>query len=312
TRTTMFFSLRNATKTERQLNKDLYEMNIDELSVVLSGAKSSTISSVHNYIMSFSRYIDWAYRKGLAVRNINPLSQKDHVEWGRQFVTSYMNTILTREQIIDMLQELANEIDQAVLLALFEGISGEGFSELLNLKMDDIDEEDGKYFANLKDQNGDKRTIEISERLHKLLQLADTQTEYINKNENGTLPQTLYSQLYEGDRIFKKSKRGKVTEDNLLTHLFVNRKFNMFKKVFDNHYLNARDIKKSGICHLAYTLYGEKGKLETEDFIEIGNHYDTIWTSTKGKRYRNVTAIKKILNSDIAIGTYKVDMTKTS
>lgn len=310
TRTTMFFSLRNATKTERQLNKDLYEMNIDELAVVLSGAKSSTISSVHNYIMSFSRYIDWAYGKGLAVGNINPLSQKDHVEWGRQFVTSYMSTILTREQVIDMLQELANEIDQAVLLALFEGISGEGFSELLNLRMKDIEEKDGTYFANLTDQNGEKRTIEITEKLYKLLDLADTQEEYINSNENGTLPQTFYSHLYESDRIFKKSKRGKVTEENLLTHLFVNRKFNMFKKVFDNHFLNARDIRKSGICHLAYGLYKEKGKLETEDYIKIGNHYNTIWTSTNGKRYRNVTAIKKILNSDKVIETYKVDMTK--
>src|SRR5690606_1173441 len=85
----------------------------------------------------------------------------------------------TREHVIDMADQLVNESDRALLLGLFEGIRGTGFSELLNLEEKDIREKDGIFQVRL---NGNERTIEISERLAQMLISAANRSEYNNKN----------------------------------------------------------------------------------------------------------------------------------
>src|SRR6185437_4049524 len=120
------------------------------------------------------------YRK----TNINPLSSvEDKKEWVKPFVSTRKHYAFTRAEILDMCKELVNYQDRAVLLALFEGIVGKGFSELLNLKACDIKEIDDKYYATLHDNKSEEsRTIEISDQLATCLYKADQEIEYQNKN----------------------------------------------------------------------------------------------------------------------------------
>ena len=91
--------------------------------------------------------------------------------------------------------------------------------------------------------------------------------------------------------------------------MFVNRKFLMFKKIFERRHIKPYDLEKSGMCQMAYDLYQQKGEkpLSTEDYRKIGDRYNTPMNRTPdGEQYRNVTAIKKVICTPNFIETFGV------
>ncbi|MFS0643762.1 hypothetical protein [Siminovitchia sp. 179-K 8D1 HS] len=310
TKTTIYFQLLNAKSTEEQLEKDLYEMNIDEIALVMYDISCSTLTSVTNHLFCYNSYITWAIKEGFTKgsSNFSVLESKDFYEWGKQFVATYKTRIFTREKVLKMTNELVNYTDRALILALFEGISGSGFSEILNLKTSDLRQDESKYFAHLYDSDGTEREIEISKELYENLIRADEEKMYINANEMSTNPRSATSLYVESDRIFKKALRGRQSGENLLDRMFITRKFLLFKKVFNNKYLTARDFLKSGMCHMAYELYKKHGTLGTKEYRMIGDQFNTAMTNTGGNYYRNVTVIKRTVCTDSFKEVYGVSV----
>src|SRR5690554_850344 len=151
-----------------------------------------------------------------------------------------------------MIDELNNYTDGALLLALFEGIKGKSFSELLTLKANNLEElEDRRCVAHLYDLKGNKtRTVEISRELYKLLLRADEQLAYITNNEN----ESVETPFNDSEYIFKKAKKGKQYNSQMLDRHFITRKFLFFKKFFGNEFLTADDIVQSGMMDMAYRV----------------------------------------------------------
>ncbi len=78
-----------------------------------------------------------------------------------------------------------NDSDIAIYRALLEGIRGENYSEIKNLKPSSIEAEEDRYFATLCDEeDGIKsyRKIEISEQLYEDLICAHHQTFYLDSS----------------------------------------------------------------------------------------------------------------------------------
>lgn len=292
------YAFKKAKKTEEDLRKDIYDMNIDELGDLIRSLGASTIDSAYNYAFKFQYYIDWASKNGYRKTNINPLDIiEDKKSWVEPFVARYKQSIFTRDEILDMCERLANYPDRAVLLGLFEGIVGEGYSELLNLRAKDLSEKDEKYFATLHNKNGEIRTIEISEKLYIYLNKADEAPVYYNKNGESESLRSSESILVESPYIFKKSARGK--QEGKLDLFFVNRKFQLFKELFGAEFLRAKEVINSGILHMVNEFYQQKNHIEESDWVEIAEQYDTNFIEYKGKKQRNVIAIKEKANSQI-------------
>lgn len=292
------YAFKKAKNTEELLGKDIFDMNINELGNLIKGLSASTVDSAYNYAFKFQYYIDWASKNGYRKTNINPLDIiEDKKEWVKPFVARYKQSIFTREEILDMCEKLANYPDRAILLGLFEGISGEGYSELLNLRTKDLSEKDGKFFATLHNKNGEIRTIQISEKLHYYLHKADEATVYYNKNGESESVRSSESILVESPYIFKKSARGK--QEGKLDLFFVNRKFQMYKDLFGAEFLRAKEVANSGILHMVNEFYKEKHVIEESDWNEIAEQYDAIFIEYKGKKTRNTNAIKEKANSQI-------------
>lgn len=294
------FPFQKAKTTEEQLNKDIYEMNIDELEYVMREQGSSSVDSAYVNTLRFEQYITWAIENGLLPNNINPITTlSDKREWASQFVAKYRQTVFTRDEILEMCKDLANDIDKALLLALFEGIVGSGYAELLNLRREHLNEtKEGNYTATLYDADGSNRTINISKELYEFLVAADKQTEYFNKNGKAESERSATSELEETPYIFKKTTRGR--QGGKLDLFYVNAKFTkVYKKVFDLKFIKAKNIETSGIMHMAHKLYSEKGKLTQEELKEIADQYNTSTSSYKGNEQRRTIVIKQILKSDL-------------
>lgn len=292
------YAFKKAKETEELMKKDIYEMNKDELGELIKGLSASTVDSAYNYAFKFQYYIDWASKNGHREINRNPLAEiEDKKKWVEPFVARYKQSIFTRDEILDMCERLANYPDRAVLLGLFEGIVGEGYSELLNLRKKDIKKEYDKYYATLYNKHGEERTIQISEKLFYYLNKADEATVYYNKNGESDSLRSSESILVESPYIFKKSARGK--QEGKLDLFFVNRKFQMFKDLFGAEFLRAKEVINSGILHMVNSFYVDKGNIDEKDWNAIAEHYDAAFISYDGKSYRNTMSIKEKANSKI-------------
>lgn len=293
------FPLWKARNEEERLGKDLHEMTLKELEGVLRGLRCSSSKAVYNSVNKIEEYLMWCAGKGYRRTNISPFPQHDREDWGKQFIVSYMNYSFTKEQIDDMLDILVNEVDKALLLLLFEGVRGDQYSEVLNLKEEDIFEEEGQSYLRLTNLDESQRVIPISKQLHNLLVFANRQTEYINKNGESASQDSrhYWSEFAESEFIFKRIRRGR--QGGRLNNFFVNRKMGLFKEVFDHPHLKATHIIASGMMHMAHEIHQKNGVFTSDDARRIADQFDTSYTTgVTEHRYRNVTIIRKVVESE--------------
>ena len=269
--------------------KDISEMNEIEIVWLLKKIQCSTITSAINHINTYKRYIDF---KGV----VNPFHNFDsYSELASEIVAKEKNKRYTRKDLLDMINELNNYTDQALLLALFEGIKGKSFSELLTLKTSNLENIGNEYFANVYDSGSQAfRRVKITETLYELLFKADKQDKYRTNN----FMEIIETPFNESEFIFKKAKKGRQGGSVLDRH-FITRKFVFFKEFFGNPYLSADDIVRSGMMYMAYTRYRKNHKIGKSELLEIGEQYNTIMATSNGKDfYRNITDIKRKVFND--------------
>lgn len=292
TRETTIYAFKKATNTENILNKDVFEMNIDELGYLVADMSASTVDSAYNYACRFEYYIDWATVNGYRKTNINPFSGvEDRRKWAEKFVATRKKSLFTRDEILDMCEQLANYPDRALLLAIFEGISGEAFSELLNLQTRNLKEIDEKFYATLTNKDGEQRTIEISDKLFYYLHKADSAEIYYNKNGESESEKSSQSQFVDSPYIFKKLARGR--KDGDIDAFYVRRKFQMFKELFGAKYLTAKEIENSGMLHMVHEFHQKNGVVTEENWEEIAEQYDTSFIKYQGQDVRNILSLKR-------------------
>ena len=292
--------LRKAKDTETLKNKDLYEMSREEIGEVMFDLASSSTRAAYNNLIRIEEYIKWTISKGYRSSNILPLEGVDRMEWARQFASPYKTFVFNRKEIEKMVGELVNYSDKALFLCLFEGIGGTGNVEIINMRIKDITEKDGQNYATLYSSSEDRdegksRTIPISTLLASILHRTDTEKEYIAYNGmdlSKYMPHSLYE---ESPMIFKKMKRG--TQGGSLTGVFVNRRFDLYKEVFDNGNLVTGNIKNSGIMHMANELYKRDGEFRTEHLQIIGEHFNTSLIKLVKSTPRDVRKIMELLKS---------------
>lgn len=290
---TIYWQFVKIAKIEFEKHKDLYEMDFQEVYELLEETKCSSINSAINHINTYKRYIEFFIHKGYTNRNVLAETEEPLSSLAKKVVADYKNVRYTREQLLhEMIDELNNYTDGALLLALFEGIKGKGFSELLTLKRSNLEQRPDGYYAHLYEEGTYKqRTIQISEELYKLLILADYQTSYRTNNKD----EDVETPFNESEFIFKKAKKGKQGNSQVLDRHFITRKFLFFKKEFGNSYLTADDIVQSGMMDMAYRLYVEKGKIGKEELLEIGDQYNTLMATVDKTSYRNTTHLKRLI-----------------
>lgn len=292
-RLTIYWQLLKVAPFERGIDKDISEMTGEEIKLMLLEVGCSTITSAINHINTYKRYADF-------MTTTSPFYQfESYSELASQVIDKDKNMRYSREELMFMIDELKNDTDKALLLALFEGIKGKSYSEILTLKKDNLStkvNENGEkiHIAKVYDEGvKDYRDVVISKELFDLLILANKQPSYKTNNED----EEVETPFNESEFIFKKAKKGR--QGGTLDRHFINRKFVFFKEFFGNEHLTADDIIQSGMMYLAYTLYKKSGKIGKEELLKVGEQYNTKMATINGKEfYRNITDIKRKVFTD--------------
>ena len=133
---------RQFNKTEEfevRLDKDLNSFTIYEIIDLYKTLNFVSIESLTVLNSHFVLYTDWCLR-----HNIVPDCQNHFMEITPDTLHNCVNTIalkksiVTRETLYGWFNELENPSDAFVMLALFEGIKGKEFCEIVNLRMSDF------------------------------------------------------------------------------------------------------------------------------------------------------------------------------
>lgn len=156
---------------ETRLDKDLSNFTVYEIIDLYKTLNFASIGSLTVLNSHFALYTDWCLRQ-----NIVPDCQNHFIEITPDTLHNCVNTIalkksiITRETLYGWLNELDNPSDAFVMLALFEGIKGKEFCEIVNLKMSDFSGNTVKLCTG--------RELTVSNKLVELAKETDSTLEY--------------------------------------------------------------------------------------------------------------------------------------
>lgn len=116
---------------EDKLGKDLKDFNYEDLLQLLPYIKSTSYQSIN---------VKWTLLKKYMEHNNNLNYTKITQDNLKQYIEEKILRYVTREQLLNAVNNcLDNAQDKAIVMLLFEGVMGKGYSDLVTLKTEDID-----------------------------------------------------------------------------------------------------------------------------------------------------------------------------
>lgn len=298
-------------KYEKNREKDISEFTRDEIRNVLESIRPFSLSDVKRKGNYINFYIQWMIENGYRSNNISPLLAADD--------NFYMSTLdmnrklyYTLEEFEDILENVPNAQDQAMLSLMFNGIVGEEFKELTHLSYNDINWNTGIVTVRNRE---DKLTGEISDVERKVddrtlyfLERAHHATEYYRNNDTNDKSK----RLIETDLILKNVVSARVNPAAAVSPSALYGRLGRLKEHLELEYLTPKTVMQSGMLYMAYDLIFNKKKykdLSTELYQEIGEFYNySVIRQANGDAYYNRNFMAKFINPETMKNLYNVDV----
>ncbi|CEG31418.1 phage lytic cycle repressor MrpR family protein [Peribacillus simplex] len=279
--------------------RDLYLFEINQIETLLSNFEFTTIRAAKTYISVISSYINWSIEKGLRETE-NPLTDVN-ATWVDQFVRKDKKFLFTEKEIIEIENELVNAQDRVIIRLLFEGVEGEGVSELLNLKDNDCK---GNVLC-LEDDKFGKRELEVSNRAVDFIKKASAETEYQIRNGK-SLGRRSISKLVDNDFVIKSADAKSLVNIHRADKHLIYRRMSTIGDFFNLKYLNVKNIRKSGMLKLAKDLYLQNGKLDKEEFLKIADTFGIESVIIQNKNFHIQNSISSFVNLETIKNLYEI------
>lgn len=131
---------KNSANFESILNKDLFDFDVDEIKVYYKSISSSSMFTLNTLQSKLRKYTQWAIDNNYTKTKTNHYNIITQDMLAECFDKDTLSTqILTEEELDSRISRITNDSDKFIIRALFEGIRGESYSEILGLKLSDID-----------------------------------------------------------------------------------------------------------------------------------------------------------------------------
>ena len=238
---------------ENLWSKDLCNWNISEIMLYYQSLFCRTGETLCNINSQFKMYTQYCMGQGLVIDGMNHFSELDETTIFDKCVNTaaFENSIITRDELLYRLKEMKklegvfyNPVNAMLVLALFEGISGDAKVEIENLKVEDL-EGDIIHLCT-------GRKFKISKELIKYMEEAQDTYKYLIPTKKGAR-----------EKSYKKEDLGcwKRSENAVNDDINVNRsvffKINRVKEMIDFDGLTANNLVQSGKVHLVKQLFNQ-------------------------------------------------------
>lgn len=182
---------------EEKYGKDLCSFTTNEIIEFYKFLSLSSLSSLNVYNTNLIKYGDWALINNMIFDGQNHFAELDN-----ELLNTCIDKASIEQSIIsyDKLTELTNQFtfqrDKYIIYALFEGIKGKNYEEIINLTASNIDATNHTVIL------CSGRTILVSDRFISICQLALKEDEYSVYDYKGH--EKKYHLISYEDRIYKE------------------------------------------------------------------------------------------------------------
>ena len=234
---------------EEMYGKDIFDFGSDEITNAYKTIGYKSLELLTNVNSLFSQYTSKCAGEGLVKDNQNHFA----VFTRQQMIdclnnVSFNNSIVTKRTIYEWCCDVLNDADAFVILCLFEGICGKGFSDIYYASMDQIDGEKLLFHTH------SGRTVPISQELYNTAKVSNECLSSMSYKGYKEIA------LIENDRIIKRFAQQKETDDpTKIRHLLYFRLSRCLNYLGVWNYINANDIIMSGYIDSLNQICKERG-----------------------------------------------------
>lgn len=291
---------------EKRYEKDLFDFTTQEVEQFLIKLNPTSLNSAIQSISLIDNYIKWALGEHLSKGSMNPLDIFTTAEFAERVVNKRVKNIFTYDEINEVIVDTVNFQDSALVLSLFFGIMGKQFSEISNLRIQDIGKE--QNIINLKGLESERSIkLETEEQLEliDLLEMAHEQNEYIKNNGVANKIKNPRMPLVRNDYVFRPMSRVRTTGDHPTTasYFVLRNRIVTLSEAFDKPSFTAINIRNSGMLYMAYQEYKNNGeeltKASRRKIYEFYNmqkskNRDDFYSHIYEREFLNVETIREL------------------
>jgi len=284
-------SFKRSSEMEEFLKKDLYLFTEGQILDVITAGNHASVIAAKSVLTHINAYITWAIQNGLTPANINPVENitTDDIE---KAISHNKKFHITEEELIKIEDKLVNAQDKYVLRALFEGVRGQQFSEIRNLKIDDVQGND----LRLTGLKGEVRTATFSDRFIEIIKSA-YEEEYYQYSNGKSDSRIKEAQLKGNGYIFKqKLATRNIGSKEAVPAFHVYRSMEVIKEVAENPYLDPYKIQISGQIAAAKKYLDKHSTLDKYFYEELAKQYNINKTNSYNttKSQVNLESVKEL------------------
>ena len=266
-------SLNRALEFEQKFQKPFYQFTIDEILEMYKSTHAISDRSLQNTNLTLKHASRWmADQKGLDVKI-------PYEEITKELILSCVDTkrkeslILTKDELVEIRNELLNWTDKAILFLLFEGVGGHMLKELMFMDWNQVSRRDLKiYFRSGK-------MIDITEGEYELLKRAFQEEELISFGTTSRVSRVKSLGIYKA-RFNSLSDNDDITDasDVERRYRFCQRRLMLISKDLGIN-ITSGSIQESGFLHYIKEGIQQSGLdflqyIKTEDCKALARRYD--------------------------------------
>lgn len=278
---------------EERLDTDLCNFSVEE---ILNAYKARNTSSVEYLMVSnfiYASYTDFCIYNGL-VKD----SQNHYRDISIELLNECINklwlnkSILTKEEIYQIVDELENPCDKFIILGIFEGICGDSYEDLFHAEMSQFDGNVMHCHSGVDVVVSDKligiAADSANEYTYYCLTNSDNQAlsyRYFNRNDHHIIKMSV-----------KKSAKSLDEADQALMVRRIQKRIDKIRNYFNILGIRGKSILYSGLIDFINTKHAEQPEKSIRDIIvENMTYIEAVYKTMVGKIDMFITRYKDFL-----------------
>jgi hypothetical protein len=264
--TSLYSLFRKVEPYEQALNKDCSEFTEEEILKMYREFQARSHNVLLNYNVILKAYCAWkrhyhGLENDIAYDNIT-------TDITKTLIPEDAKRVLTREEVIEVEDQLYNWTDKAIIEALFEGLSGNSMRDLTGVELSMINEKEKQLML------PDGRVFDLTDRLCNLLVKACNEYEYVCYGDTLKV-----KKLFGGKSVYKERDNAHAADSDDKFFRWVYRRIMSCRKFIGIDNLTMKNLQTAGMTYylkqgMENTGLGIKEFLLTETGQKLMDKYN--------------------------------------